>query len=85
MLNWFGMLRLDSMDDVRRDLSVVSFDDEELASYQRPGLTTARLPYEEMARRGVEMLVGDRELAHELVPMPVIVRESVRELEGDAA
>lgn len=67
---------------IGRDLSVVSFDDEELASYQRPGLTTARLPYEEMARRGVEMLIGDRELAHELVPMPVIERQSVRTLEG---
>ena len=60
------------------DISVVSFDDEELASLVRPGLTTARLPYEQMARQGVEMLLGDRELAHELLPMPVIVRDSVR-------
>ncbi|WP_309066851.1 LacI family DNA-binding transcriptional regulator [Microbacterium sp.] len=65
---------------VAEDVSVISFDDEELADYQRPGLTTARLPYEEMARRGVEMLIGDRELAHERVPMPLIMRESVREL-----
>lgn len=63
------------------DLSVVSFDDEELAGYLRPGLTTARLPYEEMARRGVEMLLGDRDLAHELLPMPVMRRDSVRALE----
>jgi LacI family transcriptional regulator len=62
------------------DLSVVSFDDEELAGLVRPGLTTARLPYEEMARHGVEMLLGDRELAHELLPMPVIRRDSVRVL-----
>lgn len=62
------------------DISVVSFDDEELAGLVRPGLTTARLPYEEMARHGVEMLLGDRELAHELLPMPIIRRESVREL-----
>jgi LacI family transcriptional regulator len=60
------------------DISVVSFDDEELAALVRPGLTTARLPYEQMARHGVEMLLGDRELAHELLPMPVIVRGSVR-------
>lgn len=31
------------------DISVISFDDEELARYLRPGLTTARLPYDEMA------------------------------------
>lgn len=59
------------------DVSVVSFDDEEVAGYQRPGLTTARLPYEEMARAAVEMLLGERDAGHELVPMPVIVRESV--------
>jgi LacI family transcriptional regulator len=59
------------------DVSVVSFDDEELAGYQRPGLTTARLPYDEMATRGMDMLLGDRELSHELVPMPLIVRESI--------
>ena len=60
------------------DISVVSFDDEELASLVRPGLTTARLPYEQMARLGVEMLLGVRDLAHELLPMPVIHRDSVR-------
>lgn len=65
---------------VADDVSVISFDDEELASYQRPGLTTAHLPYEEMARFGVEMLIGDRELAHERIPMPLIVRQSVRDL-----
>ena len=62
------------------DISVVSFDDEDLAELVRPGLTTARLPYEHMARVGVEMLLGERDLAHELVPMPVIVRDSVRDL-----
>lgn len=60
------------------DLSVVSFDDEEVAAYQRPGLTTARLPYEEMARRGVDMLLGDHEHAHVMLPMPLMIRESVR-------
>lgn len=65
---------------VGRDVSVISFDDEELAEFQRPGLTTARLPYEDMARHGIEMLVGERDLAHELLPMPLIVRESVRDL-----
>jgi LacI family transcriptional regulator len=65
---------------VGEDLSVISFDDEELTAYHRPGLTTAHLPYEEMARYGVEMLIGDREPGHMLVPMPLIVRQSVRVL-----
>ena len=35
-------------------------DDEEFAAIQRPGLTTARLPYEDMATCGVDMLLGRR-------------------------
>lgn len=66
---------------VGEDISVISFDDEELAGYHRPGLTTARLPYDEMGRRGVRMLLGESEPAHELVPMPLIVRDSVRVLD----
>ncbi|MFT4230936.1 MAG: LacI family DNA-binding transcriptional regulator [Microbacterium sp.] len=62
------------------DVSVVSFDDEELASLVRPGLTTARLPYEQMARLGVEILLGARERADVLVPMPLVTRDSVRAL-----
>lgn len=62
------------------DVSVVSFDDEEVAAYHRPGLTTARLPYEEMARAGIEMLLGARDQGHLLVPMPLIRRDSLRTL-----
>lgn len=62
---------------VPEDISVISFDDEELASYLRPGLTTARLPYEEMARIGVEMILGRREMTDVRVPMPIIRRQSV--------
>lgn len=59
------------------DVSVVSFDDEELANFLRPGLTTARLPYEEIASRGIEIVLGEREPRDELVPMPVIYRDSL--------
>ena len=62
------------------DLSVISFDDEELAAYLRPGLTTARLPYEDMGRCGVEMLLGDRKRETLRLPMPLIERGSVRAL-----
>lgn len=62
------------------DVSIVSFDDEELAAYLRPGLTTARLPYGQMGRLGVEMLLGDRPAGCERLAMPLIERGSVRSL-----
>lgn len=62
---------------IPEDLSVVSFDDEELAAFLRPSLTTARLPYIDMARSATEMILGLRDLTHEVVPMPLIVRQSV--------
>ncbi len=70
---------------VPEDVSVISFDDEEVASFLRPGLTTARLDYPEMARRGTEMVLGARDLDHELVPMPLVHRGSVRTLEPASA
>jgi LacI family transcriptional regulator len=61
------------------DMSVVSFDDDEIADYLRPGLTTARLPYEAMGRQSVELVLGLRDLNdNPLVPMPVVARQSVR-------
>jgi LacI family transcriptional regulator len=64
------------------DVSVVSFDDEEIAAYLRPGLTTARIPYEEMGRQAVELLLApSKDELHRLVPMPIIERDSVRRLE----
>lgn len=63
------------------DLSVVSFDDDIIACYLRPGLTTAAIPYEEMGRRAMAMLMSDAEPEHVLVHMPLRVRESVRRLD----
>lgn len=60
------------------DWSIVSFDDEELASYLSPALTTARIPYEEMGRTAVEMLLTPDAFAQEVrLPMPLQVRRSV--------
>ena len=56
-------------------ISIVSFDDDEIAAYLRPGLTTARIPYEEMGREAVRLLLDGGESC--LVPMPIIRRESV--------
>lgn len=61
------------------DLSVVSFDDDEIAAYLRPPLTTARIPYEEMGRTAMTMLLtADWSADFRRVPMPVQHRGSVR-------
>lgn len=60
------------------DVSVVSFDDDEIAGYLRPALTTARLPYEQMGRRAMELLLGDEEpVGEHLVRMPLQLRGSI--------
>jgi LacI family transcriptional regulator len=64
------------------DVSVVGFDNQELiAAYLRPGLTTVALPYLEMGARSVELL--DLMLADKDVPVrtimdcPLVERSSV--------
>lgn len=42
---------------VPQDVSVVSFDDYDIAGWMRPGLTTFALPHKEMGRMAVELLV----------------------------
>jgi LacI family transcriptional regulator len=59
------------------DVSVVSFDNDELASYLRPGLTTVALPHEDMGRRAVELLLSADAGSEVLVPMPVVERSSI--------
>lgn len=60
------------------DVSVVSFDDDPIASWLRPGLTTAALPHEAMGRLAVELLLaGPGDPGTRLVPMPLIVRSSI--------
>jgi LacI family transcriptional regulator len=65
---------------IPEDISIASFDDDVIASYLRPGLTTAAIPYEEMGRRAMTMVLNGDEPRHELVPMPLRVRQSVREV-----
>ncbi|WP_455835805.1 substrate-binding domain-containing protein [Pseudarthrobacter siccitolerans] len=40
------------------DVSVVSFDDDDIVSFLRPQLTTVALPFETMGRRAVEMALS---------------------------
>ncbi|KKB08604.1 LacI family DNA-binding transcriptional regulator [Devosia chinhatensis] len=62
---------------IPRDVGLVSFDNDELASYLRPGLTTIGLPHEDMGRRAVELLLNSGKVKPTLVPMPVLVRGSL--------
>lgn len=59
------------------DIAVVSFDNDELSSYLRPGLTTVALPHEEMGAAAVKLLLSSTAAAAEhLVAMPLVVRGS---------
>ena len=58
------------------DVSVMSFDDEALADYVRPGLTTMRLPYRDMGMAGVKEALNPVNDRLEL-PMPLVERGSV--------
>jgi LacI family transcriptional regulator len=63
---------------VPQDISVVSFDDSDLARWLKPQLTSVAIPHFEMGRRAVELLLTpDRPTAIERVPMPLRVRDSV--------
>ena len=62
---------------VPRDVSVVSFDNDELAAYLRPGLTTVGLPHEAMGRLAVELLLAGGDEGQRLVPMPTVTRMSI--------
>ena len=63
---------------VPHDVSIASFDDDELASYMRPGLTTARLPYEQMGRQAMTQLMNpDATPGSQFIEMPIQVRQSI--------
>jgi len=64
--------------DVPGDVSVVSFDDSDLASWLRPQLTSVALPHHEMGYLATELLIK-RKLDPErlFVPMPLRSRASV--------
>lgn len=60
------------------DMSVLSFDDSDLAGWLRPQLTSVALPYHELGRRAVQILLAPEPVQGvERVPMPVRERLSV--------
>jgi LacI family transcriptional regulator len=67
---------------VPSDVSVVSFDDDPIASWVQPKLTTIAIPHYELGRKSIELLLDGRTGAgHRVfrIPMPLRLRESVRE------
>jgi LacI family transcriptional regulator len=63
---------------VPQDVSVVSFDGSDLASWLRPQLASVALPHFEMGRRAAELLVtGDNEPRVHRVPMPLVAGSSI--------
>jgi LacI family transcriptional regulator len=56
---------------------MVSFDNDEVAAYLRPGLTTVALPHEAMGHCAVDLLLGAGKQREHLVPMPILQRGSL--------
>ena len=69
---------------VGADVSIVSFDNDEIAAYLRPGLTTIALPHEEMGQEAVRLLLSADGPDETLVPMPIVHRASVAGLQSVA-
>ncbi|HET8681934.1 MAG TPA: substrate-binding domain-containing protein [Micromonosporaceae bacterium] len=64
--------------DLPTDVSVISFDDSDLASWLRPQLSSIAIPHLELGRRAVELLLAEhRDGGVELVRMPLRGRASV--------
>jgi LacI family transcriptional regulator len=61
------------------DVSVVSFDNSGLAGWLRPTLTSIALPHYELGRSAVRALLGGGGTAgFTSIPMPAVIRDSVR-------
>ncbi|GGM26121.1 MULTISPECIES: LacI family DNA-binding transcriptional regulator [Micromonospora] len=65
---------------VPHDISVISFDDDPIAAWLRPGLSTVALPHEQMGRRAVELLLDGADNRPVMVPMRLRRRMSVARL-----
>jgi LacI family transcriptional regulator len=66
--------------DVPGDLSVAGFDDIATLRDVWPGLTTVRLPLEQMGRRALELALAGGEPQVETFGAEVVLRESTRRL-----
>lgn len=63
---------------IPEDVSLVSFDGTELATWLQPSLTSVSLPLAEIGELAVQVLRGDQDCVGQLlVPMPVLDGESI--------
>jgi LacI family transcriptional regulator len=67
------------------DVSIVSFDDDPLASWVKPALTTIALPHYELGRAAMDVLFGSNDQPQiqaqarvHRIAMPLRIRDSVR-------
>ncbi len=71
---------------IPEDVSVMGYDGIEQAHYCTPRLTTIRQGADQMARRGVEILLaqlaGEQDAVHEIIPFSLTLGESVRHMKG---
>lgn len=68
---------------VSQDVSVLSFDDDDIAEFLDPTLTTLALPYEDMGALAVQLiLTGNLEPKEHLVAMPCRYRNSLIQAES---
>lgn len=74
---------------VPEDISLIGFDGIDLGRYSIPRLTTIRQGDQEIARRGVTLLLGqiegDKGALHETVPFTLVEGESVRDFVKEAS
>ena len=70
---------------VPEELSVVGFDDSQIASVMNPPLTSVAQPYREMGKAAVDILLkeldGATMVGSRVLPVQVVERESTRSLE----
>ena len=60
------------------DVSLISFDDSDLAAWSRPGLTSVSIPHLELGRRATELLLEPEPSPRvHRIEMPLTVRDSV--------
>lgn len=65
------------------DLSIISFDDSDLAAWLRPQLTSISLPHYQLGWQAVELLLGEASTPAVMrLPMPVRNRSSIAEAAG---
>src|SRR5436190_20757506 len=70
---------------IPKDVSVVGYDDEEVARHLSPQLTTLVLPHREMGRWAIERALSSATTSGEKQPItklecPLIERDSIREI-----